>query len=216
MTLMPMTMARGKSGCRYGSYSPVNGTHPSSPYHQYPSRPSTSATMSQQPHSWSAESQKIWREHPGGTHTTGTQGRSATPETTILHHHETQTSGHRNGGKDYREESVEDTPPSLIVTLRIHRDRLRQFMRDQKSRSRPSHLEQASHQRFSSATPGRGTPAAGAMGPLTIPSVQHGRFSTVFVILPASLMLPCQETTASSSITFGSNRRHTHNLPYEL
>ncbi len=30
-------------------YSPVNGTHPPSPYHQYSSRPSTSATMSQQP-----------------------------------------------------------------------------------------------------------------------------------------------------------------------
>ncbi|KAF6241740.1 hypothetical protein HO173_000452 [Letharia columbiana] len=30
-------------------YSPGNGTHPPSPYHQYSSRPSTSATMSQQP-----------------------------------------------------------------------------------------------------------------------------------------------------------------------
>ena len=30
-------------------YSPVNGPHPPSPYHQYSSRPSTSATMSQQP-----------------------------------------------------------------------------------------------------------------------------------------------------------------------
>lgn len=30
-------------------YSPVNGTHPPSPYHQYSSRPSTSATMSQPP-----------------------------------------------------------------------------------------------------------------------------------------------------------------------
>lgn len=30
-------------------YSPVNGTHPPSPFHQYSSRPSTSATMSQQP-----------------------------------------------------------------------------------------------------------------------------------------------------------------------
>lgn len=28
-------------------YSPVNGTHPPSPFHQYSSRPSTSATMSQ-------------------------------------------------------------------------------------------------------------------------------------------------------------------------
>ena len=30
-------------------YSPVNGTHPSSPYHQYASRPNTSATLSQPP-----------------------------------------------------------------------------------------------------------------------------------------------------------------------
>ena len=30
-------------------YSPVNGAHPPSPYHQYSSRPSTSANMSQQP-----------------------------------------------------------------------------------------------------------------------------------------------------------------------
>lgn len=30
-------------------YSPVNGTHPPSPYHQYASHPSTSATMSQPP-----------------------------------------------------------------------------------------------------------------------------------------------------------------------
>lgn len=30
-------------------YSPINGTHPPSPYHQYASRPSTSATLSQPP-----------------------------------------------------------------------------------------------------------------------------------------------------------------------
>lgn len=103
----------------------------------------------------------------------GALGRSATPETTILHHHETRTSGRRFGGKDYREESVDDTPPSLIVKLRIHRDRLRQFMRDQKGRSKPTPLEQSSHQRSSSATPGRGTPAPGTMGPPTTPGVQQ-------------------------------------------
>lgn len=103
----------------------------------------------------------------------GALGRSATPETTILHHHETRTSGRRFGGKDYREESVDDTPPSLIVKLRIHRDRLRQSMRDQKGRSKPTPLEQSSHQRSSSATPGRGTPAPGTMGPPTTPGVQQ-------------------------------------------
>ena len=102
-----------------------------------------------------------------------TLGRSATPETTILHHHETRTSGRRFGGKDYREESFDDTAPSLIVKLRIHRDRLRQFMRDQKSRSKAAPLEHSSHQRASSATPGRGTPAPGTMGPPTTPSVQQ-------------------------------------------
>ena len=103
----------------------------------------------------------------------GALGRSATPETTTLHHHETRTSGRRFGGKDYREESVDDTPPSLVVKLRIHRDRLRQFLRDQKSRSKPTPLEQSSHHRSSSATPGRGTPAPGAMGPPTTPGVQQ-------------------------------------------
>lgn len=103
----------------------------------------------------------------------GALGRSATPEATILHHHETRTSGRRFGGKDYREESVDDTPPSLIVKLRIHRDRLRQFIRDQKSRNKHTPLEQSSHQRSSSATPGRGTPASGTMGPPTTPSVQQ-------------------------------------------
>lgn len=103
----------------------------------------------------------------------GTLGRSATPETTILHHHETRTSGRRFGGKDYREESVDDASPSLIVKLRIHRDRLRQFIRDQKSRSKAATLEPSSHQRASSTTPGRGTPAPGTMGPPTTPSVQQ-------------------------------------------
>lgn len=103
----------------------------------------------------------------------GTLGRSATPETTILHHHETRTSGRRFGGKDYREESVDDTPPSLIVKLRIHRDRLRQLVREPKSRSKTTPLEQSSHQRSSSATPGRGTPAPGTMGPPTTPGVQQ-------------------------------------------
>ena len=103
----------------------------------------------------------------------GALGRSATPETTILHHHETRTSGRRFGGKDYREESVDDTSPSLIVKLRIPRDRLRQMMRDQKSRSKPTPVEQSSHPRSSSATPGRGTPAPGTMGPPTTPAVQQ-------------------------------------------
>ena len=46
-------------------------------------------------------------------------------------------------------------------------------MRDQKSRSKATPLDQSSHQRASSATSSRGTPAPGTMGPPTTPSVQQ-------------------------------------------
>ena len=103
----------------------------------------------------------------------GALGRSATPETTTLHHHETRTSGRRFGGKDYREDSVEDTPLSLIVTLRIPRDRLKHLGREIKSRSKATPLEHPSHPQPSNATAGRGTPARGSMGPPNTPGVQH-------------------------------------------
>ena len=103
----------------------------------------------------------------------GSLARSATPEATTLHHHETRTSGRRLGGRDYREESVEDSPPTFIVKLRIPRERLRQFLRDQKNRTKPTLLEQAGHQRSHSATPGRGTPGPSNMGPPTTPGIQH-------------------------------------------
>lgn len=108
----------------------------------------------------------------------GNIARSATPEASNLHHHETRTSGRRFGGRDYREESVDDAPPTLIVKLRIPRDRFRQFMRDQKSRGKPAPpppLDHVSHRRSTSGTPGRSTPAPGTMGPPTTPatSTQH-------------------------------------------
>ena len=109
----------------------------------------------------------------------GTLARSATPETSTLHHHETRTSGRRFGGRDYREESVaDDSPPTLIVKLRIPRERYRQFMRDQKNRAKqaapvtlapPVSIDHGSQRRSTSGTPGRGTPAPGAMGPPTTP-----------------------------------------------
>lgn len=102
----------------------------------------------------------------------GNLARSATPEASTLHHHETRTSGRRFGGRDYREESVDDGPTTLIVKLRIPRERYRQFMRDQKSRARlapPAPLEHPSHRRSMSGTPGRSTPASGAMGPPSTP-----------------------------------------------
>lgn len=58
-------------------------------------------------------------------------GRSATPETS-LHGHETRTSSRR---RDYREESSE-APDTLVVKLRINPQRLHQFVKDLKSRSR--------------------------------------------------------------------------------
>ncbi len=103
----------------------------------------------------------------------GNLARSATPEASTLHHHETRTSGRRFGGRDYREESVDDSlPTSLIVKLKFNRERYRQFLRDQNTRSKPTPLENSSHQRSLSATPGRGTPAPGSMGPPTTPGSQ--------------------------------------------
>lgn len=103
----------------------------------------------------------------------GNIARSATPESSTLHHHETRTSGRRFGGRDYREESVDESPPSLIVKLRIPRDRFRQFIKDQKNKGRsapPAPLDHLSHRRSMSGTPGRNTPASGAMGPPTTPA----------------------------------------------
>ncbi len=110
----------------------------------------------------------------------GNLARSATPETSTLHHHETRTSGRRFGGRDYREESVDDSTPTLIVKLRIPRERYRQFMRDQKNRAKqappaalapPAPIDHPSHRRSTSGTPGRSTPAPGAMGPPTTPGM---------------------------------------------
>lgn len=100
----------------------------------------------------------------------GNLERSATPESSTLHHHETRTSGRRFGGKDYREESVDDSP-TYIIKLRIPRERYKQLLRDLKSKSRPEPLQSAnssSHlysRRSQSVDQGQGTPAHGSMGP---------------------------------------------------
>lgn len=108
----------------------------------------------------------------------GNLARSATPESSNLHHHETRTSGRRFAGKDYREDSVDDAQPTLIVKLRIPRERYRQFMRDQKIRSKPVPpviVDHSSHRRSMSGTPGGNTPAPGSMGPPSTPgtNAQH-------------------------------------------
>ena len=107
----------------------------------------------------------------------GTLGRSATPESSNLHHHETRTSGRRFGAKDYREDSVDDSPSKFIITLRVGRERLRQFVRDLKARAKSEHLSSIvstpGHRRSKSITPSQGTPSQGTMGPPpTTPGIQ--------------------------------------------
>ncbi|SLM39929.1 SNF5/SMARCB1/INI1 [Lasallia pustulata] len=108
-------------------------------------------------------------------------GRSATPDPVALHHHETRTSGRRLGGREYREESFEEST-SYIVKLHIPPDRYRKFMRELKIRSKadalPSHASSyhypTSQRSSQSATPGRATPGAGSMGPPpTTPGMQQ-------------------------------------------
>ena len=89
----------------------------------------------------------------------GALARSATPESVNLHHHETRTGRRR----DYREESPDEGPTSLIVKLKIPPARLRALQRDQRAKVKGDHA------RSLSATPGRGTPKLGHMGPPSTP-----------------------------------------------
>ena len=108
-------------------------------------------------------------------------GRSATPESLSLHHHETRTSGRRVGGREYREESADSSPSSFIVKLKIPREKYRHFLTLLGSRSRGETLQPQStnhphhsSQRSQSATPGTTTPAPGSMGPpSTTPRLQQ-------------------------------------------
>jgi SWI/SNF-related matrix-associated actin-dependent regulator of chromatin subfamily B protein 1 len=103
-------------------------------------------------------------------------GRSETPEATILHHHETRTSARRFGGRDAREESVEDA--KLIVKLKINKERFRKLLRDLKSGIRPSTLPT-----FNRA-PGVGTPAQGSMGPPSTPGLQNQQLAPSTTPMP--------------------------------
>ncbi|QDS71766.1 hypothetical protein FKW77_009187 [Venturia effusa] len=67
-------------------------------------------------------------------------GRSATPELASLHHHETRTS--RRSGHETREESVAE-PTTMIVKLRIPRERFRQWWRNYKNRPQGEHQQSA-------------------------------------------------------------------------
>ncbi|MCJ1390135.1 SWI/SNF chromatin-remodeling complex subunit [Xylographa bjoerkii] len=100
-----------------------------------------------------------------------TVGRSATPESSALHHHETRTSGRRTTGREYREDSSVDPPTTLIIKLRIPRQRFQQLLRDQRARSKeeslqpqPSNARPSTH-RSPSTTSVIGNATAGSMGP---------------------------------------------------
>jgi SWI/SNF-related matrix-associated actin-dependent regulator of chromatin subfamily B protein 1 len=94
--------------------------------------------------------------------------RSETPESATLHHHETRTSARRLG-RDVREESSES--PTMIVKLKIGKDKLRKLIKDMKSGQRlPALQHTPSSTRAQSG--GAGTPGAGSMGPPTTPGVQ--------------------------------------------
>ena len=103
----------------------------------------------------------------------GALGRSATPESATLHHHETRTSGRRFGGRDYQEDSVEDAGSSLVVKLKIGKERFRRLVQDMaRGKSRPSPLDVPAHatRRSLSATPRQSTPGQSSMGPPTTPN----------------------------------------------
>ncbi|MCJ1307376.1 SWI/SNF chromatin-remodeling complex subunit [Agyrium rufum] len=67
-------------------------------------------------------------------------GRSLTPELSSLHHHETRTSG-RKVGRDMRDDSPDDGPVSLIVKLRIPKDKFARFLRSLNSKSKGDSLK---------------------------------------------------------------------------
>ncbi|TVY81703.1 SWI/SNF chromatin-remodeling complex subunit snf5, partial [Lachnellula suecica] len=97
-------------------------------------------------------------------------GRSETPEAAAVHHHETRTSARRFVGRDVREESMDN--PTLIIKLKIGREKYRKFMRDLKAGNRPSNIQQTpSFNRSQSAA--LGTPVPGSMGPPLTPGTQN-------------------------------------------
>lgn len=98
-------------------------------------------------------------------------GRSETPEATILHHHETRTSARRFVGRDTREESMEI--PTLIVKLKIGREKYRKLMRDIKAGNRPANIQQTPSFNRPQSALGTPTPVPGSMGPPSTPGTQN-------------------------------------------
>ncbi|KAL8775391.1 MAG: hypothetical protein Q9209_000399 [Squamulea sp. 1 TL-2023] len=118
----------------------------------------------------------------------GGVARSMTPEVSSSHHHETRISRRQPGGgatrgKEYREESVDDST-DMVVKFRLPRERFRQLIRSMKNKPKPEPLQPAvsnphhASRRSQSATPGQNTPAPGSMAPpLTTPGSQPHRTS---------------------------------------
>lgn len=105
-------------------------------------------------------------------------GRSETPEAAILHHHETRTSARRFGGRDAQEEST-DGNFTLIIKLKIGKEKLRQYLRDRKSGTRPQTSHQGSSVNAQSKSQsGQSTPAPGSMGPPLTPGVPNKQTGT--------------------------------------
>ena len=101
-----------------------------------------------------------------------TLGRSATPESSLLHH-ETRVSGRRI----VRDDSSPELQTSLIVKLRLPRQRFQQLLRDMRAKSKDKDKEAAAQQQAEArATPTKPsvTPQPSVMGPpATTPRVQN-------------------------------------------
>lgn len=95
-------------------------------------------------------------------------GRSETPEASTLHHHETRTSA-RRFGKDAADEGPEQT--SLIVKLKISKERLRKWQRDSKLNNRPAFVQQTPT--IAKAQSSLGTPVPRSMPPPSTPGTQN-------------------------------------------
>jgi SWI/SNF-related matrix-associated actin-dependent regulator of chromatin subfamily B protein 1 len=92
-------------------------------------------------------------------------GRSATPEVVALHHHETRTS--RRVGYDAREESVAE-PTTLLVKLRIPREKYRQWWRSYKNKAKGEH-QQAGRLSTPLMASQNNTPQHNSSGPSSMP-----------------------------------------------
>ena len=96
-------------------------------------------------------------------------GRSATPESTVLHHHETRTSGRRI----VRDDSSPELQTSLVVKLRLPRQKFQQLLRTLRAKSKEtsqiSGARPSSRNSFNAAAP-----SSGVMGPPTsTPRIQQ-------------------------------------------